>query len=183
MCQRPTTSRNLATKFGSFESLNWRYWCGAKPWARQILRTALSLIPVASAIIAAVQWVASSGGSRWVSATTRSATLGPRSEIRDGRVLSRKSPSTPSVMNRSCQRQTQVFDLPVRRMIACVPSPSALKRMMAARHTCFWAALRSPTTPARRRRSVELSVIEIPVRIRKTRRCARHWESKTGRLC
>ena len=28
-------------------------------------------------------------------------------------------------------------DLPVRRMIASVPSPSALKRMMAARHTCF----------------------------------------------
>ena len=28
-------------------------------------------------------------------------------------------------MKRSCQRQTQVFDLPVRRMISLVPTPSA----------------------------------------------------------
>jgi hypothetical protein len=39
----------------------------------------------------------------------------------------------PSFMNRSCQRQTQVFDLPVRRMISLVPTPSALERMIAAR--------------------------------------------------
>ena len=32
--------------------------------------------------------------------------------MRDGRVLSRKRPSTPSSMKRSCQRQTQVLDLP-----------------------------------------------------------------------
>ena len=31
-------------------------------------------------------------------------------------------------MKRSCQRQTQVFDLPVRRMISLVPTPSALSR-------------------------------------------------------
>jgi hypothetical protein len=31
-------------------------------------------------------------------------------------------------MKRSCQRHTQVFDLPVRRMISLVPTPSALNR-------------------------------------------------------
>ena len=44
---------------------------------------------------------------------------------------------------RSCQRQTQVFDLPVRRMISLVPTPSALERMIAARQACFCEALRS----------------------------------------
>ncbi len=71
----------------------------------------------------------------------------------------------PSSMNRSCQRQTQVFDLPVRRMISCVPAPFALERMMAARHTCFWAARRSRTTSSRRWRSEEPTVIEIPLRM------------------
>ena len=90
---------------------------------RQMRRTALSLMPVAVAIIAAVQWVASTGGSVSVSASTRSATSGPKGGMRDGRVSSRRRPSTPSSMNRSCQRQTHVFDVPVRRMISCVPTP------------------------------------------------------------
>ena len=38
-------------------------------------------------------------------------------------------------MNRACQRQTQGFDTPARRMIAFVPSPSAVARMILARHT------------------------------------------------
>ena len=84
------------------------------------------------AISSAVQCVVSPGGSASVSATTRSATSGPSGGMREGRVLSRRSPSTPSCMKRSCQRQTQVFDLPVRRMISLVPIPSALERMMHA---------------------------------------------------
>jgi hypothetical protein len=42
----------------------------------------------------------------------------------------------------SRQRQTQVLDLPVSRIIAFVPSPSALSNMICPRHTCFWGALR-----------------------------------------
>jgi hypothetical protein len=42
-----------------------------------------------------VQWVVSPAGSVSVSATTRSATSGPSGGTRDGRVLSRSSPSTP----------------------------------------------------------------------------------------
>jgi hypothetical protein len=46
-----------------------------------------------------------------VRATTRSATEGTSFGMREGRVLSRRSPSTPSAANRSCQRQTQVLGL------------------------------------------------------------------------
>jgi len=77
------------------------------------------------------------GGSSMVNATTRSAIKGSSFGMREGRVLSRKSPSTPSTANRSCQRQTQVFDLPVLRMIAFVPTPSALSNTICARQTCF----------------------------------------------
>ena len=38
--------------------------------------------------------------------------------MREGRVLSRKSPSTPSCMNRSCQRQTAVLLTSASRMIS-----------------------------------------------------------------
>src|SRR6476659_3398788 len=106
-------------------------------------RTALALMPLARAIRSAVQWVVSTGGSASVSATTRAATSGPSGGMREGRVLSCRRPAMPSFMNRSCQRQTQVFDLPVRRMISLVPTPSALERMIAARQACFCEALRS----------------------------------------
>ena len=43
-------------------------------------------MPAAVAIIAAVQWVTSPGGSVNVNATARSATSGPRGGMRDGRV-------------------------------------------------------------------------------------------------
>jgi hypothetical protein len=92
--------------------------------AFQMRRTALALIPLARAIRSAVQWVGSTGGSASVSATTRAAISGPSGGMREGRVLSCRRPSMPSFMNRSCQRQTQVFDLPVRRMISWVPTPS-----------------------------------------------------------
>jgi len=119
--------------------------------------------------MAAVQWVFSAGGSLSVRATTRSATSAPNGGIREGRVLSRRSPSTPSSAKRSCQRQTQVFDLPVRRMISTVPTPSALSKTIRARQTCFWAALRSPTNVSRRRRSEGERSMDIPVRIPQTR--------------
>jgi hypothetical protein len=55
--------------------------------------TELGLMSMAFAIMAAVQWVASAGGSVWLSATTRSATFGSRGGMREGRVLSRSRPS------------------------------------------------------------------------------------------
>ena len=67
--------------------------------------------------------------------------LGASGALPGGRVLSRSSPSTPSAMKRSCQRQTQVLDLPVAAMIAEVPRPSAVSRMIRARQTCFCGEL------------------------------------------
>src|SRR5205085_5794009 len=54
-----------------------------------------------------VQCVVSPGGSPCVRATTRAATSGPSGGMRAGRVLSRRSPTTPSCAKRSCQRQTR----------------------------------------------------------------------------
>ena len=71
-------------------------------------------MPAALAIAAPVQWVASCGGSVAVRATTLSMTSWPSGGTRGGRVLSRRRPvdALPR-QKRSCQRQTQVFDLPV----------------------------------------------------------------------
>ena len=82
-------------------------------------------------------------------------------------VLSRSRPSTPSAMNRACQRQTQGFDLPVRRMISTVPAPSAVARMTPARQTCFCGLFRSATTASNRARSAALTSTVIPSRIRR----------------
>jgi len=127
--------------------------------------TELTLMPTAFAIIAPVQWVASACGAVRVSATTRSATSAPSGRMRDGRVLSRRRPSTPSAMNRSCQRQTQGLDLPVRRMISTVPTPSAVAKMIPARQTCFCGLFRSATTASNRVRSAALTSTVMPLRI------------------
>src|SRR3954468_21072357 len=137
-------------------------------------------MPLARAIRSAVQWVVSTGGSASVSATTRAATSGPSGGMREGRVLSCRRPSMPSFMNRSCQRQMQVFDLPVRRMISLVPTPSALERIIAARQACFCEALRSLVIASSPPRTDRVSVMEIPVRMRQTRTATETEESQSG---
>ena len=139
--------------------------CGCSLCARQIRWTELMLIPTSLAMAAAVQWVASPGGSALVRSTTWSITGCARAGIRDGRVLSRNKPPTPAYINRSCQRQTDGFDLPVRRMISAVPRPSAVIRMIDARQTCFCTLFRSATIAAKRARSDELTSIWIPFRM------------------
>jgi hypothetical protein len=62
--------------------------------------------------------------------------------MRDGRVLSCSRPSTPSLMNRSCQRHTHGFDTPARRITSAVPQLSAVARMIRARQTCFCGLFR-----------------------------------------
>jgi hypothetical protein len=176
-------SRSLSTNCGSVESLNSFTRCGCSPCARQIRWTELALISTTFAISAEVQWVTSAGGSLWVSVTTRSVTLDPSGRMREGRVLSRRRPSYPSCMKRSCQRQTQVFDFPVRRMISLVPTPSALNSTISARQTCLCGVLRSRASPFRRRRSAGLRLMEIPVRMRQTRIRRVRWESPPGFKC
>ena len=81
------------------------------------------------------------------------------------RVLSRGSPSTPSAMKRACHVHTTGFDLPERRMISAVPQPSAVARIMFARHTCFCGALRSETIASSRWRSSGVTLTTIPALI------------------
>jgi len=95
-------ARSLAANAGSLLSLKVLIWCGLSRCVRRIRCTELRLIPTASAMAAAVQCVASCGGSRVVSSTTRSITACSKGGMHDGRVLSRNSPSMPSAANRSC---------------------------------------------------------------------------------
>ena len=93
-------------------------------------------MPTALAIARPVQWVVSPGGS----------VSGQRDDPVDrppGRAAGCAAAGScraaarrrPSCMKRSCQRQTQVFDLPVRRMISAVPRPSAVtSTIRPARH-------------------------------------------------
>jgi len=61
--------------------------------------------------------------------TTHCTVAGGNGGLPGLRVLSRVSPSTPSAMNRSCQRQTTGLALPDCRIISAVPQPSAVARM------------------------------------------------------
>ena len=85
-------------------------------------------------------------------------------------------------MNRSCQRQTVVFDLPVAAMMAFVPKPSAVRRMIRARQTCFCGVLRSATMVSRRRRSAAETEMEIPLRMPQTRTRRAERESRLRTL-
>jgi hypothetical protein len=68
---------------------------------------------------------------------------------REGRVLSRFRPSTPSSRYRACQRQTVGFDVLARRMISLVPQWSADANMIPARQTTFRGVLgQSAALPA-----------------------------------
>jgi hypothetical protein len=81
---------------------------------------------VAPAIARPVQCVAAPAGSASVSATTRSISVGGNGGKPGFRVFSRNRPAMPSRMKRSCQRHTQGFETPARRMISAVPQPSAV---------------------------------------------------------
>ena len=107
----------------------------------------------------------------------------PSGGTREGRVLSRRRPSTPASAKRSCQRQTQVFDVPVRRMISTVPRPAAESSTISARQTCFCGAFRLLTIPSSRPRSEALRTIEMPGRIPQTRMPPSRPESPPGLAC
>ena len=86
---------------------------------------ALTEMPTAAAMAPPVQCVASCGGSVLAKARPRSITVWSSAAMRGCRVLFRTRPPTPAAMHHSCQRQTQVLELPVSRMIALVPRRAA----------------------------------------------------------
>ena len=138
-------SVSFSAKAGSVESLKCRQRCGLRPWAFQIACTVDAATSATFAIARNVQWVAWCGGGVCVRRTISATRSGGIGALPGGRDLSRSRPSTPSCMNRSCQRQTQVLDLPVSVMIAEVHRPSPLRRTIRARQTCFCGLFGSAT--------------------------------------
>ena len=89
---------------------------------------------------------------------------------------------TPSAMNRACQRQTQVFDLPVRAMIAPAPAPSVRRTTIRARQTCLCGEDGAEMIASRRCRSDAATVKGIPLRIPTKRTSSKTRESQSGLL-
>jgi hypothetical protein len=122
---------------------------------------------------------------RWsgkVSATTRLAIRPEWWDARESCLITQEAVVT-RLHEAFRHRHTQVFDLPVRRIISLVPTPSALNRTISARQTCLCGALRSRATVVRRRRSTGLRVMEIPVRMRQTCMQRAGRESLPGFKC
>ena len=61
------------------------------------------------------------------------------------------------------------LDLPVVAIIPCVPLPSAVKRTIRARQTCFWGVFRPEMIASSRLRSAVETMKDIPVRMPQTR--------------
>ena len=109
------------SNIGSFETLNPRVRCGFKPASAHMRPTLDGEMPMASAIRARLQCVALGGTSCTVLVMTYSlVSIGNRG-TREGLVLSRLRPATPSSRYRPCQRQTVGFDMRARRRISTVP--------------------------------------------------------------
>jgi hypothetical protein len=127
------------------------------------------LTPAALAMARPVQCVASPSGSAKVISTTRSIVAAGSGGTREGRVASCSKPSTPSAMNRACQRQIVGLALPVCRWIAIVPTPSALNSTIRARHTCFCGLFLDPITASKplavARTKPDLDTFAHPTRI------------------
>ena len=121
------------------------------PWARQIRWTELTLMPIRRAIIAAVQCGRLEGR---IGQGQRDDALDHfRRERRNARGpgLAAQQARDPFCGDALLPSQTQVFDLPVRRMISTGPTPATLSSTIWARQTCFCGVLRFPTTSSRRR--------------------------------
>ena len=135
-------SVTVSSKSGSFETLNPFARCGFKPASAHMRPTLDGEMPMASAISARLQCVALGGVSCTVLAITFGLVSMGSGGTREGRVLSRFNPGTPSSRYRACQRQTVGFDMPVRRMISKVPWPSAVASTIPARQTSLRGVLR-----------------------------------------
>jgi hypothetical protein len=132
----------------------------ARPCSFQMSWTVETAIPTALAI----QWVASAGGGASVRRTTSATRSSAIGALPGGRVLSLSSPSMPASMNRSCQRHTHVFDLPVAIMMPWVPMPSSVRSTIRARQTCFCGVFGAAMMVQKRRRSAAVADSHAPER-------------------
>jgi len=143
---------------GSRDSLNCRRRCGCSPCARQIRCTELTLMPTASAIAAAVQWVVSPGGSANVRATVCAHRRRQRWDARrSGLVAQQPIDAFGLVTLRPALDR-------VRALAALAhdgrrSQPRGRQQHDPRRQTCFCGLLRSATTASKRSRSPASSVI------------------------
>ena len=144
-------------------------------------RTALSLIPTATAIIKAVQWVASTGGSVNVNAATRSTTSGLKQrDARRPRFVTQKAidaflhepllPAPDAGLRFARPAHDLVRSDAVRAQEDDRRPPHMFLGGVAVPDRAFKA-----TAVGRK-----LTVKDIPVRMRQTRKSARGWESLIG---
>lgn len=103
-----------------------------------------------------------------VSATTRSATSGPSSGIREGR-LNYAGGVDAFFHEPLLPAPDADLDVSVRRMSSLAPTPSALGSTIAARQTCLCVEFRSSVIASSRRRSGRMIMMKIPALMRKTR--------------
>lgn len=100
--------------------------------------------------------------------------------MRDARGIVAQQTLNARLREASCQRQTQVFDVALARMMPLVPTPSDVRRMIRACRTCFCGPLRSPTMASRRRQSLGETSMLMPVRMPQIRMPSAAEESLPG---
>ena len=141
MCDR-VMSRIYCSEPGSSEILNFRR-CGATRLPDRMRCAVDGAMPTSAAKARTVQRVFLLGGGDCAISTSLFTVASGTGGCPGGRVLSRRRPSTPSSMNRACQRHTVGFAVPVLSMIAIVPKPLLDSRMIRARTACFCLLLPS----------------------------------------
>ena len=117
--------------------------------------------PIASAIARLVQCVVRRRRAERAGDQAADHRVGDRRFAGLPRLVAQQ-PLNPGAIKRCCQRHTLGLDTPARRMTSTVPQPSAVARMICARHTCFCALLRSATTASSRSRSPGPSRTSMP---------------------
>lgn len=100
-------------------------------------------MPIAFGIVRALQCVAFGGASVVVLASTAALIFALSGFRPGGRILSRRSPSTPASAKRRCQRHTVGLAIPTYRAIAFTALPFAVASTIRARRTIFAGVLRS----------------------------------------
>ena len=160
--------RRLLREFRVLGQLECRQRWGLRPWAFQI----------AWMVDAATPATFRHGAQRPVGRLVRRRLVRQADDLGDAILSDRRDPGRPRLvieealrrrprgMKRSCQRQTQVLDLPVSAMMAWVPHPpSPLRRTIRARQTCFCGLFGSATMASQAACGRSERQVRIPVRI------------------
>jgi hypothetical protein len=135
---------------------------------RHIRRTELTLIRGRLGR-PSVKWLATDGGPASVIATTRSATSGPSGGMRDGRVLIVPKAGCALVPEPPLPAPDHRLGLTGRSHDLGSAAPSAVRRTIFARQTCFRGLLRFSATASNSPRSVALNRMSLRSCIPQTR--------------